>query len=277
MIDTVTSEDIAYWRTWIGKTETRTEILEAESLRRYAAAILEDLDIERRLPSLAHWAFFLPVVSASAIGEDGHPHRGGFLPPITLARRMFASSNIHFGAGLRVGHAAVRRSTITDVKHRSGRSGDLVLVDVEHRITQDGAECILERQSIVFREDGGRTEPIEPIDQPVDAADQLWEPGPVDLFRFSAATFNSHRIHYDLPYTTEVEGYPGLIVHGPFTAARLCGYAARDGRPLKRFSFRATAPLFALQRIRLTAGEQADEYRAIRCDGAVAMSAVVER
>ena len=271
MID---AHDIEHWRRWIGRSERRTEILDAESLHRYAAAIGEELDVERKPPSLAHWAFFLPVAPASGIGEDGHPHRGGFLPPISLSRRMFASSSMRFGAGLRLGHPATRHAAIADVRHKRGQSGDLVLVDVEYRIVQGQTECVFERQSIVFREGGDRTAPVAPVEQSLAAADRLWEPGPIDLFRFSAVTFNAHRIHYDLPYTTEVELYPGLVVHGPLTAAKLFGYA---GAPLHGFSFRAMAPLFVSQPIRLSPGETAGEYRAIRCDGTVAMTASVER
>jgi 3-methylfumaryl-CoA hydratase len=273
----VNPQDVEAWRTWIGKSESRTEILEVESLRRFAAAIGEDLDVEKAQPSLAHWAFFLPVVSPDQIGPDGHPKRGGFLPAITLPRRMFASSHMRFGETLKLGTSATRTSVIADVKHKPGKSGDLVLVDVEHTITQDNKECVVERQTIVYRGDGGRTPAVVPVEQTKGAADEIWQPGPVDLFRFSAVTFNSHRIHYDHAYTTEVEGYPGLVVHGPFTASKLYGYAAKSGGALKTFAFRATAPIFVGQPVRLTVGEVAGEVRAIRCDGTISMSATAGR
>lgn len=274
MSDTVAPEALETWRTWIGKVEVRDEVLDPESLRRFAAAVGADLDVERAQPPLAHWAFFLPVAPGTELGPDGHPRRGGFLPPVALPRRMFASSNMAFGAALRLGQAARMTSTIAEVKHRSGKTGDLVFVEIERVITQGDATCVSERQTVVYRGEGGRTPAVEPVDQAPAEGDVLWTPGPVDLFRFSAVTFNSHRIHYDQPYTTEVEGYPGLVVHGPFTAAKLhCFAQGRAGAPLKTFAFRAVAPLFVGQPIRLTGGEAPGEVRAMRCDGAVSMSA----
>jgi len=257
------------WKRWIGKTETRTELLDPGSLGRFAAAIGEDIDVERTQPSLAHWAFFLPVTAADGIGEDGHPKRGGFLPPVTLPRRMFAASEMRFGGTLTLGAPATRVSTIADVALKSGRSGNLVLVTVDHRIAQDGAEKVAERQTIVYRDAGAPTPPVVASD-PAPQGDVLWAPNTVDLFRFSAATSNSHRIHYDLPYATAEEGYPGLVVHGPFTAARLFGHARRKGA-LSVFSFRAMAPMFCGQPIVLRG--TADGVEAVRCDGAVAMQA----
>jgi 3-methylfumaryl-CoA hydratase len=269
----VGDSDIAHWQSWIGRAETREEVIEAESLRRFAAALGEDLDVERTPPSLAHWAFFLPVVPPDQIGVDGHPRRGGFLPPVSLPRRMFASGEMRFGEPLRVGAPAVRTSTIRDLRHRRGGSGELVLIDVEHVIVQDGAERVVERQTIVYRDVGGRIAAVEDKGEAVQG--EVWTPGPVDLFRFSAVTFNSHRIHYDQPYVTREEGYPDLVVHGPFTAARLFGLAARrEGRPAA-FSFRAAAPLFVSQPVRLAAGEAPGSYRAIRCDGVTAMEAKI--
>jgi 3-methylfumaryl-CoA hydratase len=270
----VTPEDVATWSAWIGKREVREERLDPEALRRYAAALGVDLEVERVQPPLAHWAFFLPVALASEIGPDGHPKRGGFLPPVTLARRMFASADMRFGPRLRLGEPARLTSTVAEVKHRSGKSGDLVFVEVDRVIDQGAEACVSERQTIVYRADGGVTPAVEPKLQAVGEGDVIWTPGPVDLFRFSAVTFNSHRIHYDLPYAREQEGYPGLVVHGPFTAARLHAFAEqRAAQRLRTFAFRAQAPMFCGQPIRLTAGEAAGEVRAMRCDGAVAMTA----
>lgn len=267
---------LAHWQSWIGRTESREEIVEAESLRRYAAALGESLDVESRLPSLAHWALFLPVAGPDMLGSDGHPKRGGFLPPVTLARRMFAAADMRFEGVLRIGAPATRLSTIRDVRHRAGASGELVLVDVEHVVTQAQDVRITERQTIVYRAAGGRLAPVEPGALPPESAEaEIWTPGPVDLFRFSAVTFNSHRIHYDLPYATAEEGYPDLVVHGPFTAARLHGLAARRHGPLDGFSFRAMAPLFVAQPVRLGAGENLGDYRATRCDGVIAMEAKI--
>lgn len=278
MTTPLSSADLAHWREWIGRQETREQRLDIESLRRYAVAIGEEAAVETWMPSLAHWAWFLPTVAAAEIGEDGHPKRGGFLPPVSLPRRMFAASTMRFPAPLRLDRPATLTSTIADVRHRSGRSGDLVFVEVDRRIAQDQHVCIEERQTIVYREAGGRLPPVVPAEQAGStSAGALWTPGPVDLFRFSAVTFNAHRIHYDLPYTTEVEGYPNLVVHAPFTAARLYGYArSQAGRAPSSFTFRAQAPLFVSQPVRLAAGAAEGEYRALRCDGEVAMLATAE-
>ena len=258
------------WKGAVGRTETRHELLEFESLRRYALAVGADPAIETHLPPLAHWAFFLPQPQDGEIGEDGHPKRGGFLPAITLPRRMFAAADIRFEAPLVLGGDAQMVSSIAEVTHKSGKSGDLVFVEVDRVISQGSVVRVRERQSYVYRDMG------DPAPMPVPAQTapegELWHPGPVNLFRFSAVTFNSHRIHYDLPYTMEQEGYPALVVHGPFTAAKLAGFAGRDGA-LERFSFRAQSPLFLGQPIRLQAGE--GEVRAVRCDGATAMTAKV--
>lgn len=269
-------KDVAYWREWVGRSETRCEVLDPESLRRFAAALGEDLDIEHRQPSLAHWAFFLPVASSSGIGVDGHPKRGGFLPPVSLPRRMFAAADMEFFGPLMLGADATRVSTVRDLSHKTGRSGELVLVEVEHRIEQAGEPCVIERQMIVYREAGGAISAIAPVKIVPAPGDAEWSPTTVDLFRFSAVTFNSHRIHYDLPYATREEGYPGLVVHGPFTAARLYRHAARDRVRPTAFAFRAIAPIFCGQPVRLTDGDQPGAVSAIRCDGMTAMSATAK-
>ena len=260
----------AEWQAAVGRTETRNELLEFESLRRYALAVGADPAIERILPPLPHWAFFLPQPEDGEIGHDGHLKRGGFLPAITLPRRMFAAATIVFEAPLVLGGNAEMVSTIGEVNHKSGRSGDLVFVEVDRVVSQGGVVRVRERQSYVYREMG------DPAPMPIAAETapegELWHPGPVNLFRFSAVTFNSHRIHYDLPYTQGDEGYPALVVHGPFTAAKLAGFAEREGA-LARFSFRAQSPLFLGPPIRLQRGD--GEVRAVRCDGETAMTAKV--
>lgn len=259
------------WKGAIGRTETRHEICEVESLRRYALAVGSDPQVEAALPPLPHWAFFLPQAEDGAIGPDGHPRRGGFLPAVTLPRRMFAAADIRFETPLVPGEPAEMVSTIAQVTHKNGKSGELVFVEVDRVIRQHALVRIRERQSYVYR---GMGDPA-PMPVPADSAPlgEVWHPGPVNLFRFSAVTFNSHRIHYDLPYTQGEEGYPALVVHGPFTAAKLAGLAERQGR-LARFAFRAQSPLFLGQPIMLQ--QDRDEVRAIRCDGATAMTAKVE-
>ena len=256
------------WRAVIGRREVRRQRLEAESLRRYGLALGCDPDVERTPPPLAHWAFFLPDTTDDEIGADGHPMRGGFLPAITLPRRMFAAATIRFEGVLELGAPAELTSTIADVTHKRGRSGDLIFVDVDRVLTQDGAKRVHELQSYVYRDVGDPTPMPRPSAEPM--AGEIWRPSEVNLVRFSAVTFNGHRIHYDQPYATGVEGYPALVVHGPFTAAKLAAMAGRQG-PLSSFSFRAQSPLFLGQPIFLQASE--GEVRAVRCDGAVAMTA----
>ena len=232
------------------------------------------LDVEAAFPPLGHWAYFNDAVEPEELGSDGHPRRGRFLPPVELpSRRMFASAEFRFEAPLTLGAPAELAQTIADVRQRSGRTGELVLVDVARRLSQGGAlEGLTETQTIVYREAGEPTPAV--TDTGAAAEGELWRPGVVDLFRFSAATYNGHRIHYDQAYARGEEGYPDLVVHGPFTAAKLFDLATRiAGRPLAGFSFRAMAPLFVNQPVRLRAGDAPGEVVAIRCDGQTAMSA----
>ncbi len=270
----VSEADVAHWRSWIGREEARAETLDPEAARRFAAAIGEDLNVESVAPSLMHWAFFLPVPPADGLGPDGHTKRGGFQPPVTLARRMFAAAEMQFLAPLELGKEAQFKAVIADVKHRAGKSGDLVFVEVDRLITQAGAPRVRERQTIVYRDAGEQTAPVEDKAIAPGVGEEAWRPGAVDLFRFSAATFNSHRIHYDLPYAQEEELYPGLVVHGPFIAAKLFGYARRRaGAALSAFSFRAQAPAFAGPTLWLAPGEGGEGVVALRADGVTAMAA----
>jgi 3-methylfumaryl-CoA hydratase len=256
------------WKGAIGRRMVERQKLELEPLRRYSVAVGGGTDVEAQLPPLAHWAYFLPLARDEQIGEDGHPRRGDFLPAVTLPRRMFASAEIEFVEPLMLGEDAELVSTIADVTHKSGKSGDLVFAVVERVLSQAGSVRVREKQSYVYRDAGAPA----PMPVPADPAPEgeVWQPDSVNLFRFSAVTFNSHRIHYDVPYATGVEGYPALVVHGPFTAARLAAFAEREGT-LASFSFRAQSPLFLGQPIRLCKGE--GEVQAVRCDGATAMIA----
>jgi len=270
---TIAETDIARWREAIGQSEIRRQRLDPEFARRYAAAIGVDLDVERSFPPLGHWAYFLDAISPAAIGADGHPKRGGgVMPDVSLPRRMFAGGALDFHAPLTLGRDAELTLTIADVRHRAGRSGELVFVDVDRVIAQDGETRITERQTIVYRDPGDRLPPIVPAEAPTVSGQDIWTPTSVDLFRFSAVTFNSHRIHYDLPYAIEREGYPGLVVHGPFTAAKLFAQAQTRG-PICHFTFQAKAPIFEGQSVHLSRSDQENKVEAIRCDGAIAMSA----
>lgn len=266
----ITPEQIEDWRSAIGREDVAAQGLDPSALRRFALAVGQSAE---SVPPLGHWAFFLPQPADDQIGEDGHPKRGDFLPPVTLPRRMFAASDIAFETPLAIGQAACLVSTIANVQHKSGRSGDLVFVTVERALEQEGTIRVRERQSYVYREAGAAVPMPEPADE--DLTGKRWTPDPVHLFRFSAATFNAHRIHYDRDYASRVEGYPSLVIHGPFTASKLAELAARDGT-LARFTFRAQAPLFEGQPVFLQRGDEQGAYRAVRADGAVAMTASAE-
>jgi 3-methylfumaryl-CoA hydratase len=237
--------------------------LSAEQARSAAATFDMDLtsgvtsvDVGCPLPPLWHWFYFLPRAAQSALDVDGHPQRGGFLPPIPFPRRMFAGSRLRFLAPLRLGTPATREGEIRNVVLKSGRSGSLAFVTVGYRVMQGGVVCIEEEQDIVYREPGAPV--AAPIVAPyAPAADVAWArtitPDARLLFRFSALTFNAHRIHYDRPYARDSEGYPGLIVHGPLTAILLADLVARNTtRAIAAFSFRGLAPLFDLAPFHLT-------------------------
>ena len=239
---------------WIGRSETVEDTATATP---YAAlsATLDQPDTLRPvagtpLPPLWHWLYFLPLAAQSDIGPDGHAKRGGFMPPVPLPRRMWAGSDFEFHEPLKVGDALSRTSTIIDVKEKSGRTGNLIFVKVRHEIRCNGAEkvALTEHHNIVYR---AAAEPgdVPPPPQPA-PKESAWQrtivPSDVLLFRYSALTFNGHRIHYDRQYVTEVEGYPGLIIHGPLIATLLMDLLRRqqpDARVL-RFEFKAVRPTF---------------------------------
>jgi 3-methylfumaryl-CoA hydratase len=271
----ITPQELESWRTYIGRREVRRQMLDVEILRRFAVAVGSTPEVERRQPPLGHWAYFLETPSAERLGIDGHPQRGsGLFPPIRLPRRMFAAASMRFIAPLQLGHEAELALIVADVKHRTGKAGDLVFLEVDRVLRQQDRECVAERQTIVYLGLGGRTEPIPPIDLPAAPGEQLWTPSPVELFRFSAVTFNAHRIHYDTTYARSDEGYPDLVVHGPFTAVKLLAFAqSQTAHSIRAFNFRASGPLFVNQQIRLRTGDATGRVTATRCDGLVAMSA----
>ncbi len=272
----VLESELATWRTSVGNQKVQHAMADAEVVRRFALAIGADPDVERQAPALSHWALFVDAVPSDKIGADGHPVRGDFLPAVHLPRRMFAGAALEFHSPLQVGAAVKCVSTIAAVNHKRGQTGDLVFVNVRREISQQDRLCVSEEQTFVYRADG---EPLKPIrEADLQLSDHItWSPGPVDLFRFSAVTFNAHRIHYDQRYAQEVEGYPDLVVHGPFTAIKLLDYANRSaGREMRTFAFRGAAPLFVSQPIRLSAANGLGSFVATRCDGIKAMTAQVE-
>lgn len=236
---------------WVGCTELQHDRITAFPM----AALGATLDLDMALPSegtfllpLWHWIYFLPLYRQSDAGPDGHAKRGGFLPPIPLPRRMWAGGRLTFEQPLRVGDEVTRRSTIVSITEKIGRSGDLAFVLVQHDISGPNGLAVVEEHDIVYRETPHADTPkLEPSAPP---RDPIWEktivPDDVLLFRYSALTFNGHRIHYDRRYVTEVEGYPGLIVHGPLIATLLAqiGGEAQPGASMTEFTFRAIAPIF---------------------------------
>jgi len=240
---------------WIGRSETVHDRFDPTPVRAlaatldHAAAPVADGD---PLPPLWHWLYFLPLHRQSEIGPDGHARRGGFLPPVPLPRRMWAGSQFEFRSPLRVGATATRRSTIDSVTTKQGRSGTLVFVRVRHEVFCKAAAepALVEFHDIVYRaaRQPGDAEP-PPQAAPTGAA---WTrqvlPDPVLLFRYSALTFNGHRIHYDRRYVTEAEGYPGLVVHGPLIATLLLDLVRRElpRAEVTAFRFKALRPTFDL-------------------------------
>ena len=235
------------FREWIGRTEERHDVVTAAPLVALSA-LLDREDPQPKegdaAPPLAHWLYFLPNYRQSQAGPDGHAARGEFLPPVPLPRRMWAGSRLEFLRPLQVGARVKRLSRIADVKPKQGRSGDLVFVTVRHEVSDERGLVLSDEHDIVYR--GEAALKAEPTPAPAGAA---WEreihPDPLLLFRYSAVTFNGHRIHYDQPYVTKVEGYPGLVVHGPLIATLLVDLLRRN-RPveLKAYRFRALRPLF---------------------------------
>jgi 3-methylfumaryl-CoA hydratase len=243
--------NIDHLRQWVNKTESAHDLVTSTPFAALAATLNRDHVAPHSgvpLPPLWHWLYFLPIHRQDQIGADGHPLRGGFLPPVPLPRRMWAGGRLQFHRPLCVGDLIARTSRIADVSFKEGRTGPLVFVLVRHEISNDAGLAISEEHDIVYR-DHPRPDESPPKAQPA-PDDALWSreivPDEVLLFRYSALTFNGHRIHYDRPYVTEVEGYPGLVVHGPLIATFLIDLLQRNmpGATIASFSFRAVKPLF---------------------------------
>jgi 3-methylfumaryl-CoA hydratase len=238
---------------WIGRSESISDVVTATPYAALSATL--DRPPERPpagtpLPALWHWLYFLPLYRQSEVGPDGHAKRGNFLPPVPLPRRMWAGSQLEFHKPLRVGDNLVRESTIDDVTEKTGRTGTLVFVKVRHEIRRQGESeaALTEFHDIVYREAAKPDDVVPPPKAaPTSAAwERKWVPDDVLLFRYSALTFNSHRIHYDRRYVTEVEGYPGLIVHGPLIATLLLDLLRHQlpDAVVARYEFRAIRPTF---------------------------------
>jgi len=265
---------------WVGRRETRADMIAPGPVTRLAATFDRDDPPPKAgdaLPPGWHWLYFLGASRQSLLGADGHTTRGEFLPPVDLPRRMWAGGRIGFHADLRIGEPVERESEIVSITPKRGRAGALVFITVRHRVSGPAGLAVEEEHDIVFREPP-RPDAPPPI-PPRPPGDGAWErivhPDPVLLFRFSALTFNGHRIHYDHPYATGVEGYPGLVVHGPLIALLLLDLLRRrsPSRPTF-FDYRAYAPLFDDAPFALRgapSGDGAATLWAARPDGGLAM------
>ncbi len=270
---------------WIGKTESMDDEIAAGQAALFHATFDCDFPVPGPgdpLPPLWHWIYFLSGARQSELGRDGHPEKGDFFPPLPLPRRMWAGGRVEVNEPLRIGESATKRSTITKIQPKTGRTGELCFVTVRYDFLV-GGECRLwEEHDIVYREDDAAdAKPPEPPAAPTGADwSETVHPDPVQLFRYSALTFNSHRIHYDRQYCLEVEGYPGLVVHGPFTSTLLIGSVGKylPGADVAKFDFRAMGPLIDTAPFTIN-GRETDgqvELWAADAEGRLAMQAHAE-
>jgi 3-methylfumaryl-CoA hydratase len=269
---------------WLGRRRHSDSRLDPWPVQALTATLgIEAVMPTGTLPVLWQWLYFLETPRHDQLGRDGHPRKGDFYPPIEQPRRMFVGGRCQVVAPLRIGEPARLTETVLRCEPKRGGSGPMTLLTVGYEYSQGDRRCVLEERDFMYLPDrvGGRadTRPAEevPVAEAVLAKDVATDP--VLLFKFSALTFNGHRIHYDGDYAREVEGYPERVVHGPLTALLLATLAAAHAGPILRFSFRALAPLFVGDRIRLR-GDTIDEtikLSAYRPDGRVAMTAEAER
>ncbi|WP_170407156.1 FAS1-like dehydratase domain-containing protein [Ruegeria arenilitoris] len=240
--------DIHHLQSWVGHEDTSCETLSPSLAAQFDATfnIPSDTAPKDRAPLLIHWCLNQPIAPMSELGRDGHPALGGFLPPVPLPRRMWAGGAIEFHDCIHIGDKVERHSVVLDVQLKHGRTGALCFVTVNHEFSIAGRVVLSERQDIVYRDlpKEGRTKAL-PEPAKIGTHSKVITPHPTLLFRYSAVTFNGHRIHYDKPFCINTEGYPGLVVHGPMQATMLCQYAANlKGTPPKSFRFRSHSPLF---------------------------------
>lgn len=251
-------------KSWIGNKENVTDTISSSVAERLAATLNRKTNIsfseQTVLPPLWHWCHFIKPTTQSALGKDGHSAKGNFLPPISLPRRMWASGSLYFRRPLKIGLIANRQSVITDIQEKQGQSGKLVFVTLKHDFFQEKELMLSEEQNLVYRDHSAnkleKPLPQTPNESSSDHAVVI-KLNTIALFRYSALTFNSHRIHFDQPYTKEIEGYPGLIVHGPFLATHLLELAHRSLgikilNRLEKFEFRAKNPAFVNEPLHLT-------------------------
>lgn len=259
----------ADWSAWVGREERRTDRLDEALAARWLATFDLPAQASGTMPQGVHLCLCTPDAPTATLGEDGHPARGdgagSFLPPVPLPRRMWAASEFAFHAPIAVGAAIERVSRIASITPKAGKSGAMVFASVEHDTLADGALAVREVQTLVYREAAAPDAPLQPpplgetlFDPAAWDAHRMLTPDEPLLFRFSALTFNSHRIHYDLPYARDVERYRGLVVHGPLMASLLLQLAAAHVGPLQRFAFRAVSPAIAGEPLHLVLRQAED-------------------
>ena len=241
--------DIAHLRTWIGKTHIDEDEISARHARLMAATV--DFPEPSRiregsaLPPLWHWIYFLEGLPPGELGRDGHPARGGFLPPVPLPNRMWAGGRVRFLNPVPIGSRVRKVSSILKVDHKVGRSGELVFVTVLHELKSLADELLVrEEHDIVYKSTTGPTAPQVNVAEATPAPhSKSFTPTSTTLFRYSALTFNGHRIHYDLDYCRTTEGYSNLVIHGPLNATLLAGFAEEaSGRRVREFNYRGLSP-----------------------------------
>jgi 3-methylfumaryl-CoA hydratase len=281
--------DIAHLRTWIGRTETASDVATAAPLGGLCALLdyAEWPWAAGTVPPLGHWLYFLPRARQSLLDADGHARRGGFLPPVALPRRMWAGGRVRLHAPIAIGALLERLSTIANVVAKSGASGSMVFVTVRHEIIANGSLSVTEEQDLVYREASmsaspprdAATNPAKTDTRSAPRACRTISADAAMLFRYSALTFNAHRIHYDRDYARDVEYYPGLVVQGPLLATLLLdGFMRRKKTgAVKSFAFRALRPVYDAQTFEVCVGEPAQCTRLWIQDehGALCMTADV--
>lgn len=243
---------------WIGKTTKKTDFLDARQARLLQATLNQKPNLKNgdEMPPLRHWCYFNDETITNQLGQDGHPKRGNFMPPVKLKNRMWAESKVSFHKPIILGQEITRTSTISDIKPKIGKNGKLCFVTVTHKYKNKSTLCVTDEHTIVYKNKSNKTnEPNESGQSNKKSAIKIpknptkiitIKPDTITMFRYSALTFNNHRIHYDLKYCQEVEGYPGLVVHGPLIATLLIDLAKKlnKKRTIRTFGFKAVAPIF---------------------------------